>query len=170
MKPAFRIIPWLILLIPFAVLFYSYHSIAEQVLIARSFWGNEVTLAPKSLFTVFRVPLIELVCASAIEIMRSKLINTDYYPMWSILLYTVAFKSLLQAFEIISPLDSAHLFYYLTFGAVIGGIFLAFMKSGKFFSNLSRGKWDFRPWEKAALIMILIAYLGLAMVPILVFK
>ena len=112
MKTAFRIIPWLILLIPFAVLALFYASLPNGILITRSFFGNEAVIASKSLFTVFRVPLIEIVCAVAIEVMRRKFanVNADYYSMWSILLYTVALKSLLQAFEIVS---ANKLFYYL---------------------------------------------------------
>ena len=169
MKTAFRIIPWLILLIPFAVLALFYASLPNKILITRSFFGNEVLIASKSLFTVFRVPLIEIVCAVAIEVIRRKFanVNADYYSMWSILLYTAALKSLLQAFEIVS---SNNLFYYLTFGIVIVGIILALFRGRKFFSNVFRGDWEFSSLEKAILIIILIAYLGLAIVPIFVFK
>lgn len=169
MKTAFRIIPWLILLIPFAVLACFYSSLPNEILITRSFFGNEVVLASKSLFTVFRVPLIEIVCAAAIEVMRrnSANVNADYYLMWSILLYTVAFKSLLQACEIVS---SNKLFYYLTFDVVIVGIILALFKGRKFFSNFFRGNWEFSNLKKAILVIILIAYLGLAIVPIFVLK
>jgi hypothetical protein len=99
-------------------------------------------IASKSLFTVFRVPLIEMVCAVAIEVIRRRFANgnADYYSMWSILLYTVAFKSLFQAFEIVS---SNNLFYYLTFGIVIVGIIFALFKGRKFFSNFFRGGWEF---------------------------
>jgi hypothetical protein len=171
MKPTFRTIPWLILIIPFAVLAYFYNSIPNEVLIARSFFGGETTFAPKSLFTVFRVPLIETVCAAAIEVMRRKFAetNAEYYLMWSILLYTVAFKSLFQAFEIISSKDFVNLFYYLTFGVVIVGIVLALWKGRKVFLNFFQGSWALSHLEKAILVILLIAYLSLAIVPIFVF-
>jgi hypothetical protein len=169
MKMAFRIIPWLILLIPFAVLALFYASLPNEILITRSFFGNEALIASKSLFTVFRVPLIEIVCAAAIEVMCRKFanVNADYYSMWSILLYTVALKSLLQAFEIVS---SNNLFYYLTFVVVIVGIILALFRGRKFFLNFFRDNQKFSGAETAILVIALIAYLGLAIIPTFVFK
>lgn len=169
MKTAFRIIPWLILLIPFAVLALFYASLPNETLITRSFFGNEAVVASKSLFTVFRVPLIEILCAMAIEVMRRKFanVNADYYSMWSILLYTVALKSLFQAFEIVS---SNNLFYYLTFGVVIVGIILALFRGRRFFSDFFRNNQKFSGAETAILVIALIAYLGLAIVPTFVFK
>ncbi len=104
MKIAFRIIPWVILIIPFIILAFFYNSIAGEVEIMRSLNGSNPVFAPKSLFTVFRVPLIEIICAAAIEIIRPKFsdsesnFNFSSFSMWSILLYTVAFKSLFQVF------------------------------------------------------------------------
>jgi len=168
MKIVLQIMPWFVLLLSFIVLAFFYNSIPNKVLIARSFFGDEATLAPKTLFTVFRVPLIEIICAAAIEVMRQKFanVNADYYSMWNILLYTVSIKSLLQACEIVS---SNSLFYYLTLGVVIIGIILAIFKGRKFFSNFFRGDFKFSGAERAIFVIILIAYLGLAIVPIFVF-
>ncbi len=172
MKIVLQIIPWLVLLLSLVILAFFYNSIPNEVLIVRSFFGDEATFAPKSLFTVFRVPLIEIVCAAAVEVMRRKFanVNTDYYVMWSILLYTAAFKSLLQAFEIISPGKYVNVFFYVTFVVVIGGIILAIIKGRRFFSHFSREDWALNGAEKAILVVVLIAYLGLAIVPIFVFK
>ena len=172
MKKAFRIIPWLILLIPFAVLALFYASLPNEILITRSFFGNEAIVAPKSLFTVFRVPLIEIVCAVAIEVIRRKFanVNADYYSMWSILLYTVALKSLLQGFEIVSSAKFADDFFYATLGVVIVGIILALFKGRRFFSDFFRNNQKFSGAETAILVIALIAYLGLAIVPTFVFK
>ena len=168
MKTKFLIIPWLILLIPFVILAYFFNALPNEILITRSFFGNKAVFAPKTLFTVFRVPLIEIVCAAAIEVMRrnSANENADYYSLWNILLYTVALKSLFQAFEIVSSGDLARLFYYLTFAVVIVGIMSALLKGRSYFSNLFRGNSRFSFLEKAILFIILLAYLGLAIVPI----
>jgi hypothetical protein len=172
MKTVFSKIPWLILLLPFVILAVFYNSIPNEVLIARSFFGDDATFAPKSLFTVFRVPLIEMVCAAAIGVMRHKFAseNADYYAMWNILLYTVALKSLLQAFEIISSSKFFNDFFYATLGVVLVGIILALFKGRRFFSDLFRGKQKFSGAETAILVFALIAYLGLAIVPLFVFK
>ncbi len=153
MKRIFLIIPWLILLIPFIVLAYFYSSLANEILIARSVFGNEAILAPKTVFTVFRVPLIEVVCAAAIEVMRRNFENekADYFSIWNILLYTVTLKSLFQAFEIASTGDLANLFYYSTLGIVVIGIISALVKGRSYFSNFFRGNLKFNFLEKALL-------------------
>lgn len=171
MKMIFLKTAWLILLTAFLILAYFYNSLPNEILIVRSFFGNEAVTARKTLFTVFRVPLIEIVCAAAIEVMRrnSENENADCYSMWNILLYTVALKSLFQAFEIVSSGDSAKLFYYLTFAVVIIGIISALLKGRNYFSKLFRGNLKFSGLEKAILIAVLLAYLGLAIVPIFIF-
>jgi hypothetical protein len=171
MKNVWQKIPWLILLLPFVIPAVFYNSLPNEILIARSFFSDEVTVAPKTLFTVFRVPLIEIVCAAAIELMRRKFAdNADYYSMWSILLYTVSLKSLLQAFEIVSPGELAKDFFYVTFGVVIIGVIPALIKGRRFFTDLFRGNGKFSVVETAFLVIILFAYLGLAIVPIYVFQ
>jgi hypothetical protein len=172
MKIARQNIPWLILLLPFVILAFAYRSLPSEILIARSFFGNDATMAPKSVFTVFRVPLIELVCAAAIELMRRKFVdeNRDYYRMWTILLWTVAFKSLFQAFEIYSSATLGRDFFYATVAVVALGIALALWQGRRFFVNFFGDKWKFGRAEKAIFFVILIVYLLLAIVPIFVFK
>jgi hypothetical protein len=172
MKSVLQKIPYLILLLPFVILACFYNSIPNEVLITRSIFGDDATIAPKTLFTVFRVPLIEITCAAAIQVMRRKFANenADYYAMWSILLWTVAFKSLLQAFEIISSAKFAHDYFYATLGVVLVGIIMALFKGRRFFWDLFRGNQKFSGAETAILVLALIAYLALAIVPIFVFK
>lgn len=177
MKIAFLITPWIILLVPFIILAFLYNSIDEQVLLMRSFIGNQTVYAPKSLFTVFRVPLIEIVCAAAIETMRAKFSRSKPnagFTLWSILLYTAAFKSLFQVFEFISLAvyyspDYAELFFYLTLLTVIVGICLAVIKGRKIFSSSSRNDWKLSVAEKVFLSFLLTAYFILAIVPTFIF-
>jgi hypothetical protein len=172
MKIVFRITPWLILFISFAILALFYNTLPNEILIARSFFGNEVTLAPKSLFTVFRVPLIEAVCAAAIEMMRRKFAAVDakFSLMWEILLYTVALKSLLQSLETVSAENFAILFFYLTVAVVGLGLIAALFVGRGIFSKSLRAARKFNLAETAILIFLLFGYLGLAIVPILVYK
>lgn len=172
MKNFWQKLAWLILLLPFVILAVLYNSLPNEILIARSFFSDEATVAPKTLFSVFRVPLIEIICAAAIEIMRRKSagVNADYHAMWSILLVTVALKSLLQCFEIASRAEFARDFFYITFGVVIVGIIAALAKGRRFFAELFSGREQFGKVEKIAFFIILIAYLALAIVPIFVFK
>ena len=172
MKVLFRIIPWLILLVSFAILAFFYNSLPNEILIARSFFGNEAILAPKSLFTVFRVPLIEAVCAATVEIMRQKFaaVNAKFSLMWKILLYTVALKSLLQSLETVSAENFANLFFYLTVAVVSLGLIAALFVGRGIFSRSLRAARNFNLAETAILIFLLISYLGLAIVPVLVYK
>lgn len=171
MKILIRIIPWLILAISFALLALFYNSLPREILIARSFFGNESVVAQKTLFIVFRVPLIETVCAAAIELMRRRFaaVNAKFSAMWEILLYTVALKSLFQSLETISA-DLANLFFYLTIGVVALGILAAAFVGRDLFSKSSRAAWRFSSADKAILVFLLAAYFGLAIVPILVYK
>lgn len=172
MKVLFRITSWLILLVSFAILAFSYNSLPNEILIARSFFGNEAIVAQKSLFTVFRVPLIEAVCAAAVEIMRRKFaaVNAKLSLMWKILLYTVSLKSLFQSLETVSAENFANLFFYLTVAVVSLGLIAAlFVGRGIFLKSL-RAARKFNLAETAILISLLIIYLGLAIVPILVYK
>ena len=169
-----RVIPWLILLLSFVILAWDYDSLPDEVLITRSFFGNETVLAPKSLFTVFRVPLIEAFCASAIEIMRRKFVgrNDHLHLMWSILLYTATLKSLFQSLEIVSTggvVGLATIFFYVTFGAVVAGIISALIAARNHLSDLLRDNWVLSGAEKTILSGLLLLYLGLAIVPVFVF-
>src|ERR1044072_4888166 len=99
-KALYLIIPWAILLLPFLILTAFYNSLPTEIAIYRDLYSGSETLASKSLFTVFRVPLIEIVGALAIEIIKRKSTRVEeserqksYYLMWTILLYTAAFKS-----------------------------------------------------------------------------
>ncbi|MDQ3062870.1 MAG: hypothetical protein M3R14_08430 [Acidobacteriota bacterium] len=175
LKTLYRILPWTILSLSFVIPAFYYHAIPDEVLITRNLDGSNPTFAPKSLFAVFRVPLIELVCASAIELMRRRFTDSNsekhqnYYSMWSILLYTVAFKSLFQTFEIVSSKQFTSLFFYLTFGVVIAGIILALFKGRKVFSAFNHEDWNFGRAEKLALAILFAVYLGLAFVPMSMF-
>jgi hypothetical protein len=170
MRRAFyQIIPWAIILLPFLVLGISYTSLPAEITIFRGFDAASAEYAPKSLFTVFRVPMIEVVCALAIEIMRRRAAGVDsqksYYLMWTILLYTVAFKTLLQAFEMVSSKDKSDIFFYTTLGVVIVGIISAAFAGRKAFSGFKRGEWKLEHWEKAALAGLLAGYVILAFGP-----
>ena len=175
LKTLYRILPWTILSLSFVIPAFYYDAIPDEVLIVRNLDGSNPTFAPKSPFTVFRVPLIELVCASAIELMRRKFADSiaethqNYYSMWTILLYTVAFKSLFQTFEIVSSKQFSNIFFYLTFGVVIAGIILALLKGRKVFSVFKGEDWSFGLTEKLALAILFAAYLGLAFFPIFIF-
>jgi hypothetical protein len=179
LKTAVKIFPWIILAITFAALGYFYDLIAGEILIYRSLSGGAPLFAPKSLFTVFRVPLIEVVCALMVEIMRRKFSRSEtgkpFASVWNILLYTVAFKSLFQTFEFLASFvyesqTYADVFFYATIVAVAAGIFLVVFKGRNIFRNLRREDWKSAPNEKIVLGVLLVSYLFLAFAPTVIYK
>jgi uncharacterized membrane protein len=170
MKIFLRLAPWLILFVSFGILAVFYNSLPSEVLIARSLFGAESVSAQKSLFTVFRVPLIETVCMAMIEVMRRNAVDSKFVSMWTILLCTAAFKSLFQSLEIVSPARSATLFFYFTAGVVALGIIAACFVGREFFSKSARKTLNLNLSEKAFLVFLVLSYFGLAIVPILVYK
>lgn len=165
----YQLIPWTIILLPFLILGVSYSSLPAEIMMFRGLDAASATHAPKSLFTVFRVPLIEVFCALAIEIMRRRYAHVEsrhsYYLMWTIVLYTVVFKTLLQAIEMISPKDRSDIFFYTTLGVVIVGVVSAAFTGRKAFSGRKRGEWKLELWEKAGLFGLLAGYVMLAFGP-----
>jgi hypothetical protein len=161
----YRAIPWTIILLPFFILGISYNSLPDQIMVFRHLDGT-ADYAPKSLFTVFRVPLIEVICGLAVEVMRRRAAKIDdhksYYLMWTVLLFTVAAKTMFQALEMVSSEQNARIFFYLTAAAVAIGIICTLFTGRKAFSGIKRGAWKLELWEKAALVSLLIAYLILA--------
>jgi uncharacterized membrane protein len=179
MKTAFKIFPWIVLAITFVVLAYFYNSIADEILIYRSFGGGDAVFAPKSVFAVFRVPFIEVVCAAIVEVMRRKFLRSENglpaAAMWSVLLYTVAFKSLFQTFEFIASFvyqsqAYADIFFYATIAVIAVGIFLVIFKRRQIFRNLRREDWKVSTPEKIILGVLLILYLALAFSPMFIYK
>jgi hypothetical protein len=175
MKLSAQAIPWIILAAPFIALAFLYNSIGNEVLVARSVFGNETIFAPKSFFTVFRVPLIEIVCAAAIETIQPKSSKSDYFSVWNILLYAIAFKSLFQFLEFISlsvfhSESHAVFFFYATLAVVIIGISLVVLKGREFFSGESRKDWKLSASGILFLGILLIAYFILAFVPMFIYK
>jgi hypothetical protein len=163
----YRIAAWVILAASFLILAGFYSSLPPEVEISRNLDGSASALAPKSLFTVFRVPLIELACAAAIAIMLRAAApeqgRSSYVVMWTILLLTVALKSLFQTFESVS--GNASLFYFLTIAVVAVGIISAAIPAMKVFTTSDRGHWKLRPSEQIALAGLLLFYIAVAIVP-----
>ncbi|MEQ1604554.1 MAG: hypothetical protein ABL999_06770 [Pyrinomonadaceae bacterium] len=167
-----RYVPWLILFSSFAILAVFYGSLPHEVIIARAFFGGAETLAPKSLFTVFRVPLTDAICAAAAALLYRKflLVAPNLANFWLVLLYTAVFKSLLQAIEIAAPPDIVGTLFYLTLFVVVAGIAAAFYISRKHLSGFTKGLGKFGAGETMILTILLFAYLGIAIVPLFVFQ
>jgi hypothetical protein len=167
-----RYAPGLILLASFLLLAVFYDSLPPEVIITRGIFGDVDTVAPRSLFTVFRVPLIDAICATAAAVLLQKfsLVAPPLARFWLILLYTAACKALLQACEIVSPPGLADVFFYLTIAFVAAGIIAAFAVAARHLSGLVKGLGRFSAVETVVLAMLLVAYLGVAIVPSFVYR
>ncbi|MBP6001882.1 MAG: hypothetical protein KA746_00475 [Pyrinomonadaceae bacterium] len=155
----------------FIVLAVFYPSLPNEIVVTRGLFGSPDTLAPKSLFTVFRVPLIDAICAAALAILirRFSHAGSDLVGFWRILLYTAACKTLLQAIEIASPGQIANVFFVLTLALVLTGIFAAFYLVRHDLKGLYNGLGKFSVGESLALAVLLIAYLGIGIVPLFIY-
>lgn len=164
----YRIAAWSIIAAAFLILAGFYSALPPEVVISRNFDGSASIVAPKSIFTVFRTPLIELASAAAIAIMLRRAGTgqgrRDYYAMWTILLLTVALKSLLQTLEVVS--GNAPIFYNLTIAVVVVGIVSAAMPAVTVFREFDREDWKLRTTDLVALAGLLLIYVGIAIVPL----
>jgi len=102
-------------------------------------------------------------------------ILSSYYSMWSVLLFTVALKSLFQTFEFVSTSVFsqpfyASVFFYSTLAIVFGGVVLAIIKGRKFFANFQSESWKLKNWEKISLMILFLIYLSLAFAPMLIYR
>lgn len=145
----------------------------------RNFTGSETIFAPKSIFTVFRVPLIEVVCAGAVEILKPKLPGagaaSGNFSAWNILLYTIAFKSLFQMFEFVfsaiySSTPYANFFFYATLVVVFSGIALMISRRREVLNDFRRREWQLTVARKLSLLILLTTYLALAFGPVFIYK
>lgn len=168
------IVPAIVLLVSFLILGIYYDSLPSETLIARALFGGEPTIAPKSLFTVFRVPLIELVSALAVVVMALKPVSDGsskaYRTMWSVLLFAVSFKSLFQSLESVSGPNWSPFFFYATIAVVAAGILTAIFAGRTLFTAESRKDWYLSGLHKSLIFVLLIAYIGIAIVPIFLYR
>lgn len=174
MQIFFRIVPAIVLFVSFLILAFYYDSLPLETLIARGLFGGEPTIAPKSLFTVFRVPLIELVCALAIIVMAKKSVSVtksaSYRRMWAVLLFAVSFKSLFQSLEAVSGEGLAQSFFYATIAVVAIGVVSAVAMGRDLFTVENRKEWSLDGFQRFSIFVLLAAYFGLAIVPIFLYR
>jgi hypothetical protein len=167
------ILPWLLLISAFVLIGFFYSELPPDILIARGMFGGHPLIGPKTLFTAFRPPLIELICALVVKVMsRSDLVadtRTAYKTFWLILLYTLGFKSLFQAFEIVANPLSAPVFYSVTITFVLIGIACA-APFGWSLLRRDRSKWRIDSVEKLQLFGLLAAYILTAILPIWIYR
>ncbi len=163
----------MLLLAAFILIASLYPELPSDIVITRALFGGDPVTAPKTLFTALRPPLIELICALAVMVMLRRNVSADVCPaysrFWLILLYTVGFKSLFQAFEIIAPPTLGPMFYYVTIAVVVLGIVCAAPFGWSLYSR-GRGEWNNTPAEKLQLSGLLAMYLLVAVLPIWIYR
>ncbi len=126
--------------VPFILLAVVYTALPSELAVLRRPFGGGVLVAPKSAFTVFRVPVMNLTQGLMAAVMLSG--NTSfsdtrrrasYSRVFLTLLFAVAFKSIFEALEMTAFTWSFGMAVpWLTGGtivSVIGGLGLAFVHS-----------------------------------------
>jgi hypothetical protein len=158
--------------VPFVLLGVCYAALPSELPVLRIPMGHAVTLATKSAFTVFRVPLMNLTHGLMAAVMLSRARDFEnaerrvsYASMFATLLFTVALKSDFEAMEISSLATPTALGSYARWLAagtglsVVAGLSLALM----------RGRRVPIPWpelrlrirDKIALAGLFALYVGL---------
>jgi len=139
---------------PFIVLASRYHSLPAQLPLFRNPLAGVVAVGSKSLFTVFRVPLMNLTHGLMAAVLLAHTSDfpqgerrTSYAAFFLTLLLAVAFKSNFEAIEIsqlVLPFGlSGRWAATGTMASVVGGLVLAFI----------RGRKARLPWSELKLLL-----------------
>jgi len=162
---------------PFLLLAACYAALPDELAVLRIPLARTVLYAPKTLFTVFRVPLMNLTHGLMAAVMLSRTADFEdaqrrasYSRVFSTLLFAVAFKSNFEALEM-SGLARAFrtLAPWLTSGtvvSVVGGLGLALV-----YARSVPFPWpEFRLSKlgKITLTLLFAAYLGIVIGTLLV--
>ena len=157
---------------PFVLLAASYAALPSELPILRVPLGNALTFAPKSVFTVFRVPLMNLAHGLIAAVMLSRVGDFEnaerrasYSRIFKTLLFTVALKSDFEAMELsvlAAPATLGSYGRWLAAGtvlSVVAGLSLALVRSRGVPIPWTELRLAIR--DKMALGGLLIAYVGM---------
>lgn len=160
---------------PFVVLAYRYRALPETLVVLRGPLARGILIAPKSIFTVFRVPAINLThglmaavmlaCKDSFADLRRR---RAYSGVFLSLLFAVAAKSNLEALELSGLFGSvAHLLALATFASVLVGIAVALVFARRVpfpwpELRIGRGGWIALAGLFAVYLVILAATLAVA--------
>ena len=159
--------------LPFVLLGLSY-SAAPSDLPVLSWIGHPALSAPKSLFMVFRVPVMNLIHGIMAAIMLSRAPcftnlerRTAYSNIFSTLLFTIALKADFEGLEFFATTSSALRPYeswigYGTLTCVLLGLGLAALRGGKV--PLPWPELCLTARDKFALPLLFAAYLAIVIV------
>ena len=162
---------------PFLLLAGIYDALPAELPIVRSPLAGVILVAPKSVFTVFRVPLMNLTHALLTVVMLSRAVDfrdrerrRSYFACFSTLLFAIALKSDFEALEFSGLVFRfgwlARLATAGTVLAVVGGLILACVRSRRAPMPWRELRLSVR--DKAALVGILVTYLAAVMASLLI--
>ena len=149
---------------PFLLLAHRYEALPAEIPVLRNPLLHAMIFAPKSAFTVFRVPLMNLshglmagVMVSRSEDFKDAERRAGYSALFSTLLFTAALKSNFEALEI-SRVASSHGWITAgTVGCVVVGVLLAFVRGRR--TRLPWTELRLRTGDKIALTALFGLYL-----------
>ncbi len=165
------LIALLMFCLPFVLLALSYGSAPSDLPILRNWIGHTALWAPKSLFMVFRVPVMNLIhgVMAAIMLLRASCFTnlerrTSYSNIFSTLLFTIALKADFEGLEFFAATSPALHPYeswigYGTLACVVVGLALAALRGGKV--KLPWPELRLRLQDKVALSALFATYLAI---------
>ena len=175
------LLPWLLLLVPVALIDLEYPLLPKQLPLLRDWSGTPQLWAAKSAFAAFRIPLMGVVLAMAVTLMWWQALRDANaarrqiaMQFWFILLYATAFKSLFEGLQFVSDLqgpafaDLARWSWYGTLAAVGGGLLLAAIPGRKWLRAPAHAFPRLPLLTKVALCVLLAGYVVLAAAPMLI--
>jgi hypothetical protein len=165
--------------VPFLLLAACYAALPVEVTVLRNPLAGAVLVAPKSLFTVFRVPLMNLTHGLMAAVMLSRTVDFEdaqrrasYTGIFLTLLLAVALKSNFEALEMGGLAWSfGSIVPWLTRGtavSVIGGVGLAFLHARGV--SIPWRELRLSKLEKITLASLFAAYLAMVTATLLVLR
>ena len=178
MKISTAIVCGLMFTASFCIIGSNYDLLPAQLPVLRKPFAGIVMVAPKSAFTAFRVPLMNLAHGLMAAVMLSRAADfkdeeprASYVAFFSTLLVAIAMKSDFEALEfsaMVSP-RIGRLRDWLTAGtvlSVVGGVVLAFLRARK--ARIPWAALQLSTRGKAILISLFAAYLTMVAASLLV--
>ena len=142
-KPALTALVCVMFCAPFVLVALSYSALPSELPVLHMGIGHTVVWAPKSLFMVFRVPVMNLIhgLMAAVMLRRAPVFATfdrrrSYSNIFSTLLLTIAIKSDLEGLDFFAPTSPAlqpyeHWIAPATLTCVLAGLAVAMIVGRK---------------------------------------
>lgn len=172
------LLPWLLLLIPLALIDMQYPRLPAQLPVLRDWAGSVQVWAPKTFLTAFRVPFMGMLMAAMVSLLwwqarqdPNAARRDASAAFWFVLLCAAALKSFCEGLEFVIGLSGpaysnvARWCWLGTLVAIGGGLALAALPGWRWLHSAKPAIRPLPPGTKLGLLMLVALYAGLAFAP-----